>query len=73
MTTIPTALLRLPSVIARTGLRRSTIYRLARIGEFPRPIALGSRVSAWPSDEVDAWISARISASRSETPHATAR
>jgi hypothetical protein len=43
---------------------RSAIYRLCQLGQFPRPIALGPRASAWPSDEVDGWIAARIAASR---------
>ncbi|MBL8261657.1 MAG: AlpA family transcriptional regulator [Xanthomonadaceae bacterium] len=53
-------LIRLPSVIARTGLSRSTLYRLVSAGEFPRPIKLGERCSAWNSREIDAWIADRI-------------
>lgn len=64
VTTTQIALLRLPTVIARTGLSRSAIYRLGQLGQFPRPISIGPRASAWPSDEVDGWIAARIAASR---------
>lgn len=53
-------LVRLPGVIARTGLSRSTLYRLVSLGEFPRPIKLGERSSAWNSIEIDAWIADRI-------------
>jgi prophage regulatory protein len=67
MTMKHTALLRLPAVIARTGLSRSAIYRLGQLGQFPRPVAIGPRASAWPSNEVDAWIAARIAASRAVT------
>jgi prophage regulatory protein len=48
------ALLRLPRVIERTGFKRSAIYDRVRVGLLPRPIKLGTRASAWPSDEIDA-------------------
>ena len=59
-----TDLLRLPTVTRRTGYSRSTLYLLIQRGEFPRPIALGRRSVAWPSDEIDRWIQDRIAQSR---------
>ena len=56
-------LLRLPDVEARTGLRRSHIYHLSSRGQFPRPLKLGNRASAWVEREVAGWINARIRAS----------
>lgn len=55
---------RLPCVRARTGLSRSEIYRRIASGEFPSPIKLGVRASAWDSEEIDAWIENRIKQSR---------
>jgi prophage regulatory protein len=55
-------LLRLPAVIAATGLQRSTIYDGIRAGTFPKPVPIGARTVAWASDEIDAWIAARIAA-----------
>ena len=55
-------LLRLPCVIARTSLSRSTLYRRVAAGDFPRPIKLGERASAWSAAEIDAWIADRIAA-----------
>lgn len=52
-------LLRLPAVIEMTGLGRDTIYRLAREGQFPRPLKLTERSSAWREDFVRAWIESR--------------
>ena len=55
-------LLRLPAVMAATGLSRSTIYlRLSR-DEFPKPVPLGARGRAigFLRGEVEAWIAARI-------------
>lgn len=60
MTTTTTSLLRLPVVRARTGLSRSSIYARVAAGTFPRPIAIGPRAVAWPSDAIDAWIGERI-------------
>lgn len=54
-------LIRLPAVIERTGLSKSTIYARGTVGEFPKPVPLGNSLSAWVEDEVDAWIEARIS------------
>ena len=53
-------LLRLPQVKARTGLSRSEIYRRVQSGDFPAPVKLGERASAWPEHEVIAWCEARI-------------
>lgn len=57
-----TFLLRLPQVKARTGLSRSELYRRMAAGNFPAPIKLGERASAWSAAEVDSWITARIAA-----------
>lgn len=53
---------RLPQVKARTGLSRSEIYRRIALDEFPAPIKLGLRASAWHKREVDTWITQRIAA-----------
>jgi prophage regulatory protein len=59
------SLLRLPAVLARTGLGRASVYEKIKLGKFPKPVLLGARSVAWPSDEIDAWISSRILAARS--------
>lgn len=48
-----------PEVEAATGLSRSSLYRLAAAGQFPRPIKLGSRAVGWRADEIAAWIEQR--------------
>ncbi len=58
--------LRLPEVLARTGLSRSTIYVRLDQGRFPRPVSLGARGVGWIESEVDEWMWARIAASRSD-------
>ena len=56
--------LRLPEVLARTGLSRSTIYVRLEQGRFPRPVSLGGRAVGWIEAEVDEWMRERIAASR---------
>lgn len=57
-------ILRLPEVIARTGISRSSVYAKEAAGTFPKHIELGPRCSGWLAHEVDEWISQRVSESR---------
>ena len=50
---------RLPLVRRRTGLGRSTIYRLMARGSFPSAVQLTPRAVGWPKSEIDAWLEAR--------------
>lgn len=59
-----TSILRLPSVQARTGLSRSTIYLRIATGDFPAPVSLGGRAVGWLEEEISQWISERVAASR---------
>ena len=54
------SLLRRPEVQRRTGLGRSTLYAAIADGKFPKPIKLGIRSVAWPSDVIDDWIAERL-------------
>ena len=60
--------LRLPEVKHRTGLGRSQLYALAARGEFPAPLKLSERCSAWRESEVREWIQQRIAAGRQSKP-----
>ena len=53
------AVLRLPGVIAATGLSKSVIYRRVKAGTFPRPIDLGGRAVGWRRGDVAAWLTSR--------------
>jgi prophage regulatory protein len=53
-------ILRLPAVLADTGLSRSTIYLRIAQGVFTRPVSLGARAVGWPAHEVTAINAARI-------------
>ena len=60
----PTRFLRLPEVLERTGLSRSTIYVRLAAGRFPQPVSLGGRAVGWIEAEVDEWVRERIAESR---------
>lgn len=60
----PMQLLRLPSVVARTGLARSTIYKLMAAHTFPTPVKISARAVAWRSSDIEQWTR-----SLRDTPH----
>jgi prophage regulatory protein len=53
-------LLRFAAVQERTGLSRSTIWRLEQRGAFPRHRRISSNTVAWVEGEVTAWIRAKV-------------
>ena len=59
-----TAILRFPSVKARTGLARSSIYLRISEGRFPKPVSLGGRAVGWVEAEITEWLDQQIKASR---------
>ena len=59
-------LIRLPNVIKRAGISRSTIYNLIKEGSFPSPIRLGERSIAFIESEIDDWIDSKIKESRQD-------
>ncbi|MDB2380579.1 AlpA family transcriptional regulator [Luminiphilus sp.] len=54
-----TTIIRLPEVIAKTGLSRSTIYFQISNGDFPRGIPIGQHARGWLNHEIEEWIEAR--------------
>jgi prophage regulatory protein len=57
-----TQFLRLPAVIERTGLSRSTIYEMVERGDFPKPVKIGARAIAWPVSSLETWAAERMEA-----------
>lgn len=59
----PPRLISWPETQGRTGLAKTTIWRLHRAGKFPQPVVFGdTRKSLFVEAEIDAWILARIAA-----------
>ena len=52
--------LRLPEVKTTVGMSRSQIYRLIQLGQFPKPVKIGPRVSVWPDTVVKEWQEAKL-------------
>ena len=55
-------LLRIHEVTKLTGLSRSSIYKQIKLRNFPTGVKITDRSTAWPSNEVEAWIADRIEA-----------
>ena len=52
----PTRIERLKDVIVRTGLSKSTIYRLEKAGMFPARVKIGFRAVGWHEGDVSAFV-----------------
>lgn len=52
-------ILRLPQVLARTGMGKSWVYREMAGGRFPKAFKIG-RASGWEASAVDAWIEDQV-------------
>jgi prophage regulatory protein len=55
-------ILREHEVLNRTGLSRSTRWRLIQRKEFPTPVNLSDHAIGWKESDIEAWIEARIRA-----------
>jgi prophage regulatory protein len=58
------SILRLPAVMARTGLSRSTIYLWMSQQRFPQAIPLGEHSVGWLDSDIYGWLQARIARCR---------
>ena len=54
----PSRILRLPAVVALTGLSRSTLYGKIAEGNFPRQVSLGARAVGWRENDINSWLEA---------------
>lgn len=56
--------LRLPQVLDKIGVKRSTLYSWIQAGQFPPPVQLGARAVGWWAHSVDEWMNSRQTANR---------
>lgn len=49
-------LLRDKQVADKIGCHWSYVWKLARREDFPKPVKLGPRFTAWVDDEIDKWM-----------------
>lgn len=52
-------ILKLPDVMERCALSRSSVYAKIQVDEFPKPISLGERAVGWLESEISSWIAER--------------
>ncbi|MCQ8277671.1 AlpA family transcriptional regulator [Acetobacteraceae bacterium KSS8] len=53
---VASRIVRLKTVLARTGLSRSTIYRKIAEGTFPAQLKISMNGSGWHESDIDCWI-----------------
>jgi len=54
-------LLRVKQVAEITSLGVSTVWRYVKEDKFPKPHKLSSGVTAWSSEDIEAWIDEQLS------------
>lgn len=64
--TVGSRLIRLPEVMNRVSLSRTSIYNRMNDGTFPKPVKLGPRAIAWQESSIDEWISDCIELAQAE-------
>lgn len=52
----PDRIIRLRSVLSRTGLSRSTLYRKIAEGSFPAQIKISVNGAGWHESEINRWV-----------------
>jgi prophage regulatory protein len=52
----PDRIVRMKTVLARTGLSRSTIYRKIAEGTFPPRLKISVNGAGWRETDIDSWI-----------------
>ncbi|NYZ11184.1 AlpA family phage regulatory protein [Azospirillum sp. RWY-5-1] len=52
-------IIREEEMVARSGLSRSTRWRLEKAGKFPRRVQIGARAHGWRETEFLAWTQSR--------------
>jgi prophage regulatory protein len=49
-------LLRLPQVLERYPVSKSSWYAGIKAGRYPKPVRIGERGSAWPTETIDVLV-----------------
>lgn len=60
-------ILRLKSVLERTGLTRSTLYRKMQLGTFPKQLRISVRCAGWRETDIEAWLRNPVFYSRADS------
>lgn len=52
----PDRIIRLKTVLSRTGLSRSTIYRKITEGTFPPQLKISTNSAGWRESDINRWV-----------------
>ena len=52
----PERILRIKTVLERTGLSRSTLYRKIEHGTFPKQVKISERCAGWKESAIQSWL-----------------
>lgn len=55
-TDTPDRILRIKTVLERTGLSRATMYRKMQSGTFPKSVQISTRCTGWRESAVEQWM-----------------
>jgi len=65
----PEKILRMRTVLERTGLSRSTLYRKMRDGTFPSQVRLSEHCCGWRESAITRWIADPMSYREDQVGH----
>lgn len=57
-------ILKLPCVLEKTGLSRSSVYDLKKRGLFPQALKLSARSIGWKEADIENWLNDRPKAAQ---------
>lgn len=60
----PDRIIRLKTVLARTGLSRSTLYRKIAEGTFPRRVRISANGAGWHESDINRWVASPVGGDR---------
>lgn len=55
-----TRIIRKPELFSKLGLSDATIWRMEKLGRFPRRIRLGGKSVGWLDSEVKEWLTKKL-------------
>jgi len=55
----PDRILRDPETTRKSGLSRTTRWRLIKAGRFPKPVKLSDHAVGWRESELEQWLASR--------------
>ena len=67
----PERILRMRTVLERTGLSRSTLYRKMRDGTFPNQVRISEHCCGWRESAINRWIADLVAYEERKTAETT--